>query len=308
MASARTVLLLCLLTATLAAGEVSLEEELLKSAASHEPRHRVKRDTCDGLFDHQTEEKIITSPNYPSDYHNSAQCYYTIKVPPGHRIHVTFEDFRIEIPRTSSSNCTYDGLVVRDGSNTVEPMGRYCGKVKPPEFTSRSNFVVLNLYSDESLGFRGFKLRYKVLCGQAFFSEHGTLLFNENQPHISEDNTCEYELITTPDKYLDLNFTINELMLTSVEVFDKGEVIRSLKRENDYKDMDVRIISTSNVVRVRFTYQGVSEGHAVIAYQAHPRAVVSGDPVFLFHMQTCRGLVTTVSTSFNSPTQLNSKN
>ena len=171
------------------------------------------------------------------------------------------------------------------------------GKVKPPDFTSRSNLVVLNLYSDESLGFRGFKLRYKILCGQAFFSEHGTLLFNENEPHISETNTCEYELITTPDKYLDLNFTINELMLTTVDVLDHGEVIRSLRRENDYRDMDVRVISTSNVLRLRFTYQGLSEGHAVIAYQAHPRAVVSGDPVFLFHMQTCRGLITTVSRS-----------
>ncbi|XP_043228905.1 uncharacterized protein LOC122385022 [Amphibalanus amphitrite] len=296
MTAARAGLLLGLLCAPMAApaaGEPSLEQELLKSAAGATPLHRVRRDTCGGTFDHQTEEKVITSPNYPSDYHNSAQCYYTISAPVGHVIHVTFEDFRIEIPRTSSSNCTYDGLVVRDGSHTVEPMGRYCGKVKPPDFTSRSNLLVLNLYSDESLGFRGFKLRYKIICGQAFFSEHGTLLFNENEPHISETNTCEYELITTPDKYLDLNFTINELMLTTVEVLDHGEIIRSLQRQNDYKDMDVRVISTSNVLRLRFKYQGLSEGHAVIAYQAHPRAVVSGDPVFLFHMQTCRGLVTT---------------
>ena len=149
-------------------------------------------------------------------------------------------------------------------------------------------------------GFRGFKLRYKIICGHAFFSDQGTLLFNENEPHISEDNTCDYELITTPDKYIDLNFTINQLTLTSVDVFDQGEVIRSLKQDNTYTDMDVRIISTSNVVRVRFTYQGLSEGHAVIAYQTHPRAVVSGDPVFLFHMQTCRGLVTTVSTLYKS--------
>jgi len=49
-------------------------------------------------------------------------------------------------------------------------------------------------------------------------------------------------------------------------------------------------VSTSNVVQLRFKYTGLAEGHAVVAYQTHPRAILSGDPVFLFHMQTCRGL------------------
>ncbi|XP_037072153.1 cubilin-like [Pollicipes pollicipes] len=285
----------CLLLVTAAAvvaAELTLEEELAKAQRGAPARHRVRRDACGGAFTHETEDKVITSPNYPNDYHNSAQCYYTIKVPQGHRIHVTFEDFRIEIPRTSSSNCTYDGLVVRDGSQTVEPMGRYCGKVKPPNFESRSNYLVMNLYSDESLGFRGFKLRYTVHCGQTFFSDHGTLLFKENDQHISGTNTCDYELTTTPGKFLDLNFTINELILTTVQVFDHGELIRTLRKGYDYKDMDVRVISTSNVVRVRFTYAGLAEGHVVIAYQTHNRAVVSGDRIFLFHLQTCRGLAT----------------
>lgn len=285
-----------LLAVCVAAASAEPDPELLKQLTNHgqEPVHgsRVKRDTCGGQFTHETEEKVITSPNYPSDYHNSADCYYTIKVPAGHHIHVTFEDFRIEIPRTSSSNCTYDGLVVRDGARNIEPMGRYCGKVRPPDFTSRSNYVIMNLYSDESLGFRGFKLRYKVLCGNTFFSEHGTLYFNENERHISETNTCEYELVTTADKYIDLNFTINELMMTSIQILDHGEVIRTLGRNYNYDDMDIRVISTSNVVRVRFSFGGRSEGHVVIAFQAHPRKIVSGDTVFLFHLETCRGLST----------------
>lgn len=50
---------------------------------------------------------MIYSPNYPSNYDNSANVVYTITVPNGYFIHLTFLDFLSEDP--------YDYMAIQEG-------------------------------------------------------------------------------------------------------------------------------------------------------------------------------------------------
>lgn len=61
---------------------------------------------CGGTFTNLT--GVITSPKYPSNYPNRADCVYLIQQPEGLRITLTFQDFQLQ----EGSNCVFDYLEV----------------------------------------------------------------------------------------------------------------------------------------------------------------------------------------------------
>lgn len=51
-------------------------------------------DGCGGTLRGQS--GIITSPNYPQDYNNNADCTWTVLAEPGDTIALVFTDFQLE--------------------------------------------------------------------------------------------------------------------------------------------------------------------------------------------------------------------
>ncbi|ROL53604.1 CUB and sushi domain-containing protein 3 [Anabarilius grahami] len=58
------------------------------------PENTISEDTCGDTL--RGSSGIITSPNFPSEYYNSADCTWTILADPGDTISIIFTDFQTE--------------------------------------------------------------------------------------------------------------------------------------------------------------------------------------------------------------------
>ena len=76
---------------------------------------------CGGSF--TTPKGILTSPSYPRNYPNDADCIYTISPPDGAYISVSFLSMDIDCQGTPP-----DYIELRDGDSEDSPlMGSFCG-------------------------------------------------------------------------------------------------------------------------------------------------------------------------------------
>ncbi|XP_044096607.1 deleted in malignant brain tumors 1 protein isoform X3 [Neovison vison] len=109
----------------------------------------------------------FSSPFYPGNYPNNANCLWDIEVQNNYRVTVIFRDVQLE------GSCSYDYIEVFDGPSHSSPLiARVCnGSVRP--LTSSSNFMSIRFVSDGSITMRGFQADYysspseentKLLC------------------------------------------------------------------------------------------------------------------------------------------------
>mgnify|MGYP001793038226 CR=1 FL=1 len=98
----------------------------------------------------------ITSPNYPSNYENGAECSWVINVVEGSSVQLTFETFELE----SSTGCRYDYIEFRDGSSTSPSIGKYCGSTTPSPILSSGRSLFVKFHSDGSRTMKGFKAKF----------------------------------------------------------------------------------------------------------------------------------------------------
>ena len=84
---------------------------------------------------------ILTSPSYPDNYPDNADCVYTISQPNGTVIILTFHSMEIE-SRGLSAICQNDYLEIRDGSSAGSPLlQKLCGFQIPAPIQSSQNQV-----------------------------------------------------------------------------------------------------------------------------------------------------------------------
>ena len=82
---------------------------------------------CGGSF--RTPNGILTSPSYPLNYPNNAECKYIISQPTGSVILLKFLSMDIEY----DSTCDDDFLEIRDGPLADSPLlDKLCGKNEIP--------------------------------------------------------------------------------------------------------------------------------------------------------------------------------
>ncbi|XP_070174677.1 prolow-density lipoprotein receptor-related protein 1-like isoform X1 [Littorina saxatilis] len=107
----------------------------------------------------------IQSLNYPNGYENRLRCNYTITVPVGHRIKLTFTHMDLE------SCCDY--VQIRDGGNGTAPsLGQYPGyRSRTLPFTIRSsgNQMWIKFYTDSSVNGTGFYATYESAEAENYF-------------------------------------------------------------------------------------------------------------------------------------------
>ena len=93
---------------------------------------------CGGNF--TTPQGIITSPSYPENYPDNADCIYTILQPNGTNILLNF----ISMDIWSHSTCRWDYLEIRDGlSESSTLLNKLCGNDNPAPIQSSSHHLWL---------------------------------------------------------------------------------------------------------------------------------------------------------------------
>ncbi|XP_067046523.1 tolloid-like protein 1 isoform X2 [Acropora muricata] len=91
--------------------------------------------------------KSLTSPNYPSNYPPSANCFWSLKRPStSYGVRLTFNSFYLE----ASSSCRDDYVEIWDGDtfSTSTFIGKFCGTRIPPMIVSRYTYIFVKFISD----------------------------------------------------------------------------------------------------------------------------------------------------------------
>uniref|UniRef100_A0AAY4CTR7 CUB and Sushi multiple domains 3a n=1 Tax=Denticeps clupeoides TaxID=299321 RepID=A0AAY4CTR7_9TELE len=104
-------------------------------------------DTCGDTL--RGSSGIISSPNFPSEYYNNADCTWTILADPGDTISIIFTDFQTEEK--------YDYLEVegRPGSSVLSGMN------VPSPIVSNKNWLRLHFVTDSNHRYKGFSAHYQ---------------------------------------------------------------------------------------------------------------------------------------------------
>lgn len=109
-------------------------------------------DVCGGVLTGLS--GVITSPDYPENYPNNAECRWIIRAVPNSIIKLVFADFQME----NNEGCNFDYVAVYDGPTMGNMhLSHYCGNMKPPDIVSSTHELLVVFKSDFNIGGRGFK-------------------------------------------------------------------------------------------------------------------------------------------------------
>ncbi|XP_028395052.1 tolloid-like protein 1 isoform X2 [Dendronephthya gigantea] len=160
---------------------------------------------------------IVSSPNYPRNYPVSQDCSFTITVPTGKSIVISFKAMDLE--QDEDENSCYDYLEIKDLVTNDKTM--HCGTKIPEDITSKSNRVQISFVSDFSdageLKPTGFQLTYRTITniqgtnvcpGRQFIgNENGGYISSPNYPLNYRNNiNCMFTLLVPAGKKTHINF------------------------------------------------------------------------------------------------------
>lgn len=112
-------------------------------------------DTCGGVVTGLS--GVVSSPGYPHEYSNNAECWWTVLVSNRSVVTLEFLDFQLE----NNDGCNFDYVALFDGPTVQHRhLGNYCGNDKPPVTMTTSNQLLIMFRSDFNIGGRGFKAHY----------------------------------------------------------------------------------------------------------------------------------------------------
>ncbi|XP_066263259.1 cubilin-like [Branchiostoma lanceolatum] len=202
----------------------------------------------------------VTSPNYPNDYGNEENCDWTITVPEGNIVRLTFDSFVAEVD--------FDFLFVYDGDgDTAAPLQRLTGdrsSVYVPTVTSTSTQMFVRFTSDESITAQGFQFSYiaKPGCGGNLTAPPVGIVTSPNFPNdYDNEENCDWTITVTEGNKvrLILDSFVTEVDFDILSVYDgNSDTAAPLQRlTGDMSAVYVpTITSTSTQMFVRFTSDG----------------------------------------------------
>ncbi|XP_055505954.1 low choriolytic enzyme-like [Leucoraja erinacea] len=133
----------------------------------------------------------FTSPNFPADYPNNADCRWIIRSKRRYKILLEFSSFAIK----EFAACLGDHVAVYDGANKLAKIlvRPACGAENPAALSSR-NELLITFSSTRRLPARGFSANYKfVVCGFMIKSRKGTITRTSTR---FRDTHCFWVLLT----------------------------------------------------------------------------------------------------------------
>ncbi|XP_074859501.1 CUB domain-containing protein 2 [Carettochelys insculpta] len=155
-----------------------------------------RKDVCGGLLVGLS--GVITSPDYPENYPNNAECRWIIRAVPNSVIKLAFVDFQME----NNEGCNFDYVAIYDGPTMGDAhLSHYCGTVKPPDIVSSTHELLVVFKSDFNIGGRGFKANFfSGECQEVYTAIKGN--FSSPQyPNFYPNNIKCHWMIQLPPGY-----------------------------------------------------------------------------------------------------------
>nr|XP_016847715.1 PREDICTED: deleted in malignant brain tumors 1 protein [Anolis carolinensis] len=229
--------------------------------------------TCGGLLPYSSGS--FSSPLYPGNYPNNADCIWTIRSWSGSQIQLTFRSIQTE--------CRFDYVEVYDGDLYSRVLGRYCSG-SYVTLISTSNLLTILFHSDVSVTYPGFSAFYHSFygttawptptfpwwpttttsptnysCGGFLGHQSGTIqspFYPSNYPNNAD---CTWQIQVESNSRITLTFQNLQLQVCdryrcpcdSVEVYDGPPHSSPLLGRICYNSYHT-FTSTSNMMSVRF--------------------------------------------------------
>lgn len=115
-----------------------------------------KEEFCGG--DLYRTKGTVQSPDYPSLYPARSNCLWKLKSPRGRGALVLFEVFDLE----NQTHCKYDFVDIETNvAGRIRPVGRFCGKKKPPFISVKNGEIWIRFRSDGTVQKQGFRAKYR---------------------------------------------------------------------------------------------------------------------------------------------------
>lgn len=155
---------------------------------------------------------VITSPNYPQNYPNSAHCEWLLRGHAGSRLRIQLEDVRLE----ELYSCSFDYVqleAVKGASVHEQPSNPlFCSLPDNPEnriIYLDSNEARIVFHTDSSETNRGFRLSYVVDCQRELWDMHG-IVESLNYGEMSFDQetvNCSWRIRSPRGNHILLEFS-----------------------------------------------------------------------------------------------------
>ncbi|KAG6453574.1 hypothetical protein O3G_MSEX008219 [Manduca sexta] len=147
----------------------------------------------------------ITSPNYPNNYNENAECFYKIVVNPGSIIRISFRELDLE--RTYM--CKDDYVEIFDGrDSTANSLGKYCA-MSPAlsNIVTSSNYAFIKFRSDFYLSRKGFHLDYNSVCQNNITGRYGVIESPDYPNNSPQHLDCLWNIIAPKGNKINVTFT-----------------------------------------------------------------------------------------------------
>ncbi|XP_053323004.1 cubilin [Spea bombifrons] len=148
----------------------------------------------------------VTSPNYPNNYPQNADCTWTIIVPNGEAVQLNFLDrFHIE----SSDSCSSNYLELRDGADSsARLLAKLCGSDLPVTYKSLGTTMYLRFRTDGSPARTGFNAMYSIAtCGGTHYGQTSIIQSPGYPTHsYPAGSVCEWYFNGPTGHYLTIRF------------------------------------------------------------------------------------------------------
>ncbi|XP_078598352.1 neuropilin-2-like [Branchiostoma floridae x Branchiostoma japonicum] len=214
----------------------------------------------------------VTSPNYPDNYPNYATCHWTITVPEGRLVLLTFDSFQTE----SFTDYVH---IYNGGSDSALLLQRFTGNTIPGPITGTTNQMFLRFTSDGSFTYPGFRFSYTATdtpaCGGLLSAPPGGTVTSPNYPdNYPNYATCHWTITVPEGRLVLLTFDASvqiESRNDFLRIFD-GDIdshLRSWSFSGEF--IPDPIISTSNQMLLLFTSD---DSEAYSGFQASYTAAV----------------------------------
>ncbi|KAF3858008.1 hypothetical protein F7725_011209 [Dissostichus mawsoni] len=166
-----------------------------------------RKDVCGGVLTGLS--GVISSPGYPLEYSNNADCSWAIHVSNTSVVTLVFLDFQLE----NNEGCNFDFVALFDGPTvTHHHLGKYCGADRPPIIVTTSNHLLVLFKSDFNIGGRGFKAYYYSDECQQVLSDVNGNFSSPHFPNIYPNNiNCHWSITLAAGYRIKLFFPVMDL-------------------------------------------------------------------------------------------------
>ena len=118
----------------------------------------------------EANKKIVLSStsgtiNTPLLSTHNLECHWTITVPSGHRIKLSFSIFHLGATEAQADCEKVDHVKVRDGKGNDPALGTFCGNVAPSPMYSVGPMIEITFVSNEDKVLQGFSARFESISG-----------------------------------------------------------------------------------------------------------------------------------------------